>query len=114
MKESGKKTMSFAAEESIAAQQIKYGIDALILEGSEAGGHIGHVSLTILIQQVLFGHGETVPIFVGGGIARGGLMAHLMNGAAAASWDSRFVRGARRTRILRVSGRARPPLTPYD
>ncbi len=92
MKNSGKKTMSFAAEESIAAQQIKYGIDALILEGSEAGGHIGHVSLTILIQQVLFGHGETVPVFVGGGIAKGGLMAHLMlMGAAGCQLGTRFV-----------------------
>ncbi len=92
MKESGKKTMSFAAEESIAEQQIKYGIDALILEGSEAGGHIGHVSLTILIQQVLFGFGDTVPIFVGGGIAKGGIMAHLMlMGAAGCQLGTRFV-----------------------
>ena len=54
MKETGKKTLSFASEESIAEQQIRFGIDALILEGSEAGGHIGHVSLVILLQQVLF------------------------------------------------------------
>ena len=33
---------------------IDYGADALILEGSEAGGHIGHVSTIVLIQQVLF------------------------------------------------------------
>ena len=41
MKNAGKKTMSFASEKSIAAQQIRFGIDSLILEGSEAGGHIG-------------------------------------------------------------------------
>ncbi len=33
---------------------VRFGVDALILEGSEAGGHIGHVSLMILLQQVLF------------------------------------------------------------
>jgi hypothetical protein len=38
MKKVGKKTMSFAADESIASQQIRFGIDALILEGSEARG----------------------------------------------------------------------------
>jgi enoyl-[acyl-carrier protein] reductase II len=92
MKESGKKTMSFAAEESIAEQQIKYGIDALILEGSEAGGHIGHVSLTILLQQVLFEFGTAVPIFAGGGIARGSMVAHLMlMGAAGCQLGTRFV-----------------------
>ena len=32
---------------------IKYEVDALILEGSEAGGHIGPVSLTVLLQEVL-------------------------------------------------------------
>ncbi|MFW5775580.1 MAG: NAD(P)H-dependent flavin oxidoreductase, partial [Chitinivibrionales bacterium] len=91
MKSSGKKTMSFAPEESIAKQQIGYGIDALILEGSEAGGHIGHVSLTILLQQVLF-HFDEVPIFVGGGIATGTMIAHLMMmGAAGCQLGTRFV-----------------------
>ena len=65
MKEAGKKTMSFASTNSIAEQQIRYGVDALILEGSEAGGHIGFVSLTILLQQVLFKFKE-VPIFTAG------------------------------------------------
>ncbi len=91
MKKTGKKTMSFASEESIARQQIGYGIDALILEGSEAGGHIGHVSLTILLQQVLF-HFSEVPIFVGGGIATGKMVAHLMMmGAAGCQLGTRFV-----------------------
>jgi enoyl-[acyl-carrier protein] reductase II len=91
MKASGKKTMSFASEESIAKQQINCGIDALILEGSEAGGHIGHVSLTILLQQVLF-HFDEVPIFVAGGIATGKMIAHLMMmGAAGCQLGTRFV-----------------------
>jgi len=87
----GKCTMSFAPEESIARQQIEYGIDALILEGSEAGGHIGYVSLTILLQQVLFKIKE-VPIFAGGGIADGRMIAHLlMMGAAGVQLGTRFV-----------------------
>ena len=91
MKESGKKTMSFASERSIAQQQLGYGIDALILEGSEAGGHIGHVSLIILLQQVLFDFRE-VPIFVAGGIATGKMIAHLLvMGAAGCQLGTRFV-----------------------
>ncbi len=52
-KESGARVLSFASTESIARHLIDNGVDALILEGSEAGGHVGHVSLGILLQQVL-------------------------------------------------------------
>ena len=91
MKESGKKTMSFASTNSIAKQQIKFGVDSLILEGSEAGGHIGHVSLMILLQQVLFEQKE-VPIFVAGGIAHGKMIAHLLlMGAAGVQLGTKFV-----------------------
>lgn len=91
MKSAGKKTMSFASEESIAAQQIRFGIDSLILEGSEAGGHIGHVSLMVLLQQVLFEFRE-IPVFAAGGIATGKMIAHLLTmGAAGCQLGTRFV-----------------------
>jgi len=91
MKESGKKTLSFASTQSIAEQQIRFGIDALILEGSEAGGHIGHVSLTILLQQVLYPLRD-FPIFVAGGIGDGRIIAHLLlMGAAGVQLGTRFV-----------------------
>lgn len=91
IKESGMKTLSFASEESIAEQQIRFGIDALILEGSEAGGHIGHVSLMILLQQVLFKFNQ-VPIFAAGGIATGKMIAHmLLMGASGCQLGTRFV-----------------------
>ena len=40
------------AVQSIAKRMIDYGADALILEGSEAGGHIGHVSTVVLLQEI--------------------------------------------------------------
>lgn len=91
MKASGKTCLSFASTETIADQMLRFGVDALILEGSEAGGHIGHVSLTVLLQQVLFKMGD-VPIFVAGGIATGKMMAHLLlMGAAGIQMGTRFV-----------------------
>lgn len=91
MKNAGKRTMSFAAERSVAEQQIRFGIDALILEGNEAGGHIGHVSLTILLQQVLFEF-DQIPMFVGGGLATGEIVAHLLlMGAAGCQFGTLFV-----------------------
>ena len=90
-KESGAKVIAFASNESIATRMIKSGVDGLILEGSEAGGHIGHVSLTILIQQVLMAI-KNIPVFVAGGITSGRLMAHLLlMGAAGIQMGTRFV-----------------------
>lgn len=91
MKAAGKKVLSFASTDSIAEQMVRFGVDGLILEGSEAGGHIGHVSLMILLQQVLFMQ-PGVPVFVAGGIATGRMIAHLLlMGAAGVQMGTRFV-----------------------
>lgn len=90
-KESGAKVLSFASTEILANRLIDMGVDSLILEGSEAGGHVGHVSLGILLQQVLFKVHE-VPVFVAGGIATGAYIAHLLlMGAAGVQLGTLFV-----------------------
>ena len=92
IKETGAKVICFASTISIAERMIRFGADALVLEGAEAGGHIGHVSTTVLIQQLLFRFGETLPIFVAGGIATGRMAAHLLLcGAAGVQMGTRFV-----------------------
>jgi enoyl-[acyl-carrier protein] reductase II len=89
-KDSGAKVLCFASEFSIAERMISYGADALILEGSEAGGHVGHVSLIVLLQQVLF-KVDQVPVFAGGGIATGRMAAHMfLMGAAGVQMGTRF------------------------
>lgn len=91
-KASGAKVLCFASTQSIAERMIRYGADALVLEGSEAGGHIGHVSTTILLQQVLFKFGDQLPVFVAGGMGCGKLIAHVMlMGAAGVQLGTRFV-----------------------
>jgi enoyl-[acyl-carrier protein] reductase II len=90
-KDSGAKVLCFASTSSIAKRMINYGADGLILEGSEAGGHIGHVSTIVLLQEILFQFPE-VPIFVAGGIATGKMIAHLaLMGAAGSQMGTRFV-----------------------
>ncbi len=76
VKNTGAKVLCFASTYSIASRMVRYGADALILEGMEAGGHVGHVTLTILLQQILFEVND-IPIFVAGGIATGKMAAHL-------------------------------------
>lgn len=91
-KATGAKVMCFASTVSIAERMIKFGADAIILEGSEAGGHIGHVSSVVLMQQVLFRFADQLPVFVAGGIATGKMIAHaLLMGAAGAQLGTRFV-----------------------
>ncbi|MFA4944776.1 MAG: nitronate monooxygenase family protein [Lentisphaeria bacterium] len=89
-KASGAKVLAFASTTSIAERMLRFGVDALILEGMEAGGHIGHVSLMVLLQQVLFTTPQ-VPVFVAGGIATGRMCAHMfLMGAAGVQLGTRF------------------------
>ena len=90
-KASGAKVLCFAAADSIAKIMVKNGTDALIIEGMESGGHIGVVTTTILIQEILFQYAEQLPVFVAGGIATGRLAAHLfMMGAAGIQFGTLF------------------------
>lgn len=94
MKASGKTTLAFASTKSIADQMVRFGVDGLILEGSEAGGHIGHTSLIVLLQQVLF-EMRGFPIFVAGGLGCGKAMAHmLLMGAAGCQFGTIFAASA--------------------
>jgi enoyl-[acyl-carrier protein] reductase II len=69
---------------------VKSGVDALVIEGSEAGGHIGPVSLTVLAQEIL-PHVRDVPVFVAGGIGRGeAVLGYMEMGAAGAQLGTRF------------------------
>ena len=84
--------MVFASTEIIAKRMIRFGVDGLILEGMEAGGHIGPVAGPILWQQILFKYYDQVPIFIAGGIATGRMMAHLLlMGASGVQIGTRFV-----------------------
>jgi enoyl-[acyl-carrier protein] reductase II len=63
----------------------------LIIEGHEAGGHIGPVSTSVLAQEIL-PHIQEVPIFVAGGIGRGeAIDSYLRMGASGVQLGTRFV-----------------------
>lgn len=76
---------------ALAKKLVRSGADALVMEGSEAGGHIGPVSLNVLAQEIL-PHMRNVPVFVAGGIGRGeAILSYLEMGAAGAQIGTRFV-----------------------
>jgi enoyl-[acyl-carrier protein] reductase II len=67
------------------------GADALVIEGMEAGGHIGPVSTSVLAQEIL-PEIRDVPVFVAGGIGRGEAIAsYLEMGASGVQLGTRFV-----------------------
>ena len=90
-KDAGAKILCFAPALALAKKLIKQGADALVIEGSEAGGHIGPVSLSVLAQEILPNVRE-VPVFVAGGIGHGlAVASYLEQGAAGVQLGTRFV-----------------------
>ena len=91
IKDGGAKVICFSPALILAKKLIRSGVDALIVEGSEAGGHIGPVSTSVLAQEIL-PHIKDVPVFVAGGIGRGEVMAsYLKMGAAGCQLGTMFV-----------------------
>ena len=92
-KETGAKVLCFASTVSIAERMIKFGADAIILEGSEAGGHIGEQTTMTLVPQVV--DAVEIPVIAAGGIADGrGVAAAMMLGAEGVQMGTRFVAAA--------------------
>jgi enoyl-[acyl-carrier protein] reductase II len=86
----GAKLMCFAPTAALAKKLVRSGVDAIIIEGSEAGGHIGPVSTTVLAQEIL-PVVRDVPVFVAGGIGRGSAMAAFLDmGASGVQLGTRF------------------------
>lgn len=90
VKDGGAKLVCFAPALVLAKRLVRSGADALVIEGSEAGGHIGPVSLMVLAQEILPVVRE-VPIFVAGGLCRGdAILGMLEMGAAGAQLGTMF------------------------
>ena len=92
IKEMGAKVICFAPTLAMAKKLIRSGVDAIVIEGMEAGGHIGPVSTSVLAQEMLPEIADQVPVFVAGGIGRGEAIAgYLDQGAAGVQLGTRFV-----------------------
>ncbi len=90
VKDGGARLIAFAPALVLAKRLVRSGADALVIEGSEAGGHIGPVSLMVLAQEIL-PHIRDVPVFVGGGLGRGEAILTLLEmGASGAQLGTRF------------------------
>jgi enoyl-[acyl-carrier protein] reductase II len=91
IKDGGAKVLCFAPAVGLAKRLVRSGVDALIIEGAEAGGHVGPVSTSVLAQEIL-PHVKDVPVFAAGGIGRGeAIVSYLEMGASGCQLGTRFV-----------------------
>lgn len=91
IKEFGAKVIVFAPTLALAKKLLRSGGDALVIEGMEAGGHIGPVSTSVLAQEFLPALAEDHLVFVAGGIGRGEAIAsYLEMGAVGVQLGTRF------------------------
>ena len=92
IKASGAKLMAFAPALALAKKLMRSNVDALVIEGMEAGGHIGPVSTSVLAQEILPNVSKDIPVFIAGGIGRGeAVAAYLEMGAVGVQLGTRFV-----------------------
>ncbi len=92
LKDGGARVLCFAPATALARKLIRLGVDGLIIEGAEAGGHIGPVATSVLAQEILPAVGDQVPVFVAGGVGRGeAIVSYLEMGAAGVQLGTRFV-----------------------
>ncbi|MBR2401894.1 MAG: enoyl-[Lachnospiraceae bacterium] len=89
-KEAGIKVIPVVASVGLAKLMERAGADAVVAEGTEAGGHIGAATTMTLVPQVV--DAVNIPVIAAGGIADGrGFAAAMMLGAEAVQMGTRFL-----------------------
>lgn len=89
-KEAGVKVIPVVASVAMAKRMERCGADAIVAEGTEAGGHIGENTTVVLVPQIV--DAVQIPVIAAGGIADGrGMAAAFMLGAEGIQMGTRFV-----------------------
>jgi NAD(P)H-dependent flavin oxidoreductase YrpB (nitropropane dioxygenase family) len=94
-KEAGLFVMPTVGARRHAEKVAEWGVDAVIAQGAEGGGHTGAVPTTLLLPQVVDAVGDRVLVLAAGGFFSGrGLVAALAYGAAGVAMGTRFLLSA--------------------
>jgi enoyl-[acyl-carrier protein] reductase II len=86
----GTKVIPVVSSVALAKRLIRSGVDALIAEGMESGGHIGDITTMALVPQVV--DAVDIPVIAAGGVYDGrGFLAALSLGAVGVQMGTRFI-----------------------
>ena len=69
-----------------AERQVAMGVDVIVAQGTEAGGHCGEISTMVIVPEVVDAVGPDVPVLAAGGIGSGRQMAAAMALGAQGAW----------------------------
>lgn len=69
-----------------AVKQVAAGVDLIVAQGTEAGGHCGEVSTLVVVPEVIDAIDDAVPVLAAGGIVTGRQMAAAVAMGAAGAW----------------------------
>ncbi|MCF2525923.1 NAD(P)H-dependent flavin oxidoreductase [Yinghuangia soli] len=91
-KSAGVAVAALVGTKAHAVRQVEAGVDIIVAQGSEAGGHVGEVSTMVLVPEVVdavrqvSAGGPPVPVLAAGGIVNGAQMAAALALGAAGVW----------------------------
>ncbi|GAF38514.1 enoyl-[acyl-carrier-protein] reductase [Agrilactobacillus composti DSM 18527 = JCM 14202] len=89
-KAAGSKVVPVVASAAMARMMARTGVDGVVAEGMESGGHIGQLTTMALVPQVV--DAVDIPVFAAGGIGDGrGIAAAFMLGASGVQMGTRFL-----------------------
>ncbi|WP_432719054.1 enoyl-[acyl-carrier-protein] reductase FabK [Pectinatus frisingensis] len=90
LKEIGSKVIPVVASVALAKRLVRTGVDAVVAEGLESGGHIGEITTMSLVSQIV--DAVDVPVIAAGGIGDArGMIAAFALGAVGVQMGTRFV-----------------------
>jgi enoyl-[acyl-carrier protein] reductase II len=90
LQEAGIRVIPVVASVALAKRLVRSGVDALIAEGTESGGHVGELTTMALVPQIV--DAVEVPVIAAGGICDGrGMAAAMALGAAGVQMGTRFM-----------------------
>ncbi|MFY1599765.1 NAD(P)H-dependent flavin oxidoreductase [Micromonospora sp. WMMD737] len=88
-KERGIPVAALVGAKEHAVKQVAAGVDLIVAQGTEAGGHCGEVSTLVVVPEVVEAvesTGSQVPVLAAGGIVTGRQMAGMVAAGAAGAW----------------------------
>ncbi|WP_046318279.1 nitronate monooxygenase [Mycobacterium sp. UM_Kg1] len=85
-KEHGIPVAALVGAKEHAIKQVAHGVDLIVAQGTEAGGHCGEVSTLVVVPEVIEAIDDAVPVLAAGGIVTGRQMAACVALGAAGAW----------------------------